>query len=307
MSARTQDPYAPAAEAGPPRRRGAGLVLVLVGALVAAVLVGLVVLSVLALAVRQSAPGGVQVEGVTEVVVENRCGGDVDVSGLGFADAGRVDAAWDDTWSFGRPRHDRSLSDGRLVLRTDCPSVRVGVDTTSRLRVEVPAGVPVEIVAGSGDVTATGLVRLDDVRSGSGDVEIAAATGGTGSREATTTVRTGSGDVVLRGTAGDLDVATGSGNVRATDLTSTLVRVQTGSGDVDLRAVEVLRGVTVRTGSGDVAVTVPDTPVGYAVTATTGSGRSLVDVTRNPSSPLRMVLRTGSGDVDVVPGPPRAQ
>ena len=280
--------------------------LVSVGLVLALVAVAAVALAAVSLLVRQQASGGQEVPDVGAVRVENRCGGDVEVTGLGFADAGRVGVAWDDAWSFGRPRHSRSLEAGSLVVRVGCPPVRVGVDTTSRLRVQVPGGVPVEVDAGSGDVTAAGLVRLREVRTGSGDVEVTAVAGDAGPDAGGTTVRTGSGDVVLRGVGGDLDVGTGSGDVLAADLAATSVRARTGSGSVDLRAVEPPQDVTVRTDSGDVALTVPDSPLGYAVSATTGSGQALVGVAHDPSSPLRVVLRTGSGDVDVLPGPSRA-
>ena len=279
--------------------------LVAVGLVLALVAVAAVALAAVSLLVRQQASGGQEVPDVSAVRVENRCGGGVEVTGLGFADTGGVDVAWDDAWSFGRPRHGQLLEAGRLVVRVGCPPVGVGVGTTSRLRVQVPGGVPVEVDAGSGDVTAAGLVRLREVRTGSGDVTVTAPAGDAGPGVGTT-VRTGSGDVVLRGTGGDLDVGTGSGDVRAVDLSATSVRVHVGSGDVDLRAVGLPQDVTARTGSGDVTVTVPDTPVGYAVRATTGSGQALVGVTRNPSSPQRMVLLTGSGDVEVLPGPSRS-
>jgi DUF4097 and DUF4098 domain-containing protein YvlB len=112
------------------------------------------------------------------------------------------------------------------------------------------------------------------------------------------TLGLGSGDVQLFGSLGAVKVQTGSGDVEANGLGTTNAVIRTGSGDLDLAFATAPSQVDLRAGSGDVSVWVPKGD-NYAVDVTTGSGDQNVDVDNSQSSPRKILVQTGSGDVDL--------
>lgn len=107
-------------------------------------------------------------------------------------------------------------------------------------------------------------------------------------------LRGGSGDVVLGGSLGTIDVEVGSGDIEADGLSSADVRLQTGSGDVDLGLDSRASKVDVRTGSGDLDLSLDSDTAGVVLRA--GSGDIDVGL---PSAPDSLDIETGSGDVSV--------
>ncbi len=108
----------------------------------------------------------------------------------------------------------------------------------------------------------------------------------------------GSGDLTLDGLGGDLDLRTGSGDVVGRALTSVVVFVQGGSGDVDLELDAVPDEVDLHTGSGDVRLVLPD--AAYAITSDSGSGDVIIEGIDQVASAARtLTLETGSGDIVV--------
>lgn len=107
-------------------------------------------------------------------------------------------------------------------------------------------------------------------------------------------LRGGSGDVVLGGSLGTIDVEVGSGDIEADGLSSADVRLQTGSGDVDLGLDSRAGKVDVRTGSGDLDLSLDSDTAGVVLRA--GSGDIDVEL---PSAPDSLDIETGSGDVSV--------
>lgn len=96
------------------------------------------------------------------------------------------------------------VQDGTLTLVARCqPLLPCAVDT----RVEVPAGVPVEVVLGRGEVWATGISSLDlKLGDGVADLDL----------------------------AGDLVASVGSGDLRARLPGAASARVGVGDGDIEL-------------------------------------------------------------------------
>lgn len=90
---------------------------------------------------------------------------------------------------------------------------------------------------------------------------------------------------------------TGSGEIRGTGLGTGTVRLDTGSGGIDLDFSGVPGEVRVETGSGDVTARLPRGS--YAVQTDTGSGREKVDVVRDPNAPNKFFAKTGSGDITI--------
>ncbi|MBB5628706.1 DUF4097 family beta strand repeat-containing protein [Sphaerisporangium krabiense] len=108
----------------------------------------------------------------------------------------------------------------------------------------------------------------------------------------------GSGDITLRALSGRVDARTGSGEVDARGLGTTYAEADSGSGDVELRFTGVPEYVRIESGSGDGIVHVPQNS--YHVSLTTGSGDHALQVTNDPASPRRIVVRSGSGDAKVL-------
>ncbi|MFI7706990.1 DUF4097 family beta strand repeat-containing protein [Nonomuraea sp. NPDC049480] len=110
----------------------------------------------------------------------------------------------------------------------------------------------------------------------------------------------GSGNLTLRGLTGDLEVFVGSGDVDASGLAGKRVVAEGGSGNIELKYTAAPDSAKVEVGSGDITLNVPDE--GYDVSTDTGSGDANVKVKRDDSSPRKISLTAGSGDVSVLPG-----
>lgn len=226
------------------------------------------------------------------------------------------------------PEAEVFVSEGVLYVVGDCPDgawyeariCNVNVD------LQVPAGVPVEVWTGSGDVTVSGMESLS-AETGSGDVTLQDLAGGatlaTGSGDVTIDgaggfvcletgsgnvvakdvgadldIRTDSGDVTVADVAGDLFVDTGSGDVDGTGLAGPRATAWSGSGDVELQLSGSVDEVDVQSGSGDLELEVP--AGAYAMTLETGSGEvDLIAVDDDPDAAARLRAVTGSGDIRV--------
>jgi DUF4097 and DUF4098 domain-containing protein YvlB len=110
----------------------------------------------------------------------------------------------------------------------------------------------------------------------------------------------GSGNLTLRGLTGDIDVFVGSGDVDASDLAGKKVVGEAGSGNIELKYTTAPVSAKIEVGSGDVVLQVPNGA--YDVSTDTGSGDANVKVKTDGSSPYKISLASGSGDVSVQPG-----
>jgi hypothetical protein len=224
---------------------------------------------------------------------------------------------------------DRRDGSRRVTITTDGD----GLDAHADLRILVPRGRRVSVYLGVGPISATnvnGDLRLDgsagavttqgtagnlvvDVGSGSvrvtrhtGDGLIDTGSGGveiTGLRGDQLNVDTGSGSVRLSDVVvGTLLVDTGSGDVTATGVQADVVNVDTGSGSVELGLTHVPRDVTVDTGSGNVTFTIPD-GLNADVALETGSGSIEMDfpleIRRWERDEVRGVIGTGGGRIQI--------
>lgn len=176
-------------------------------------------------------------------------------------------------WSWSKPVDQVTWEGGTLRLSFRCPPVSLGPGCGVDYRLRVPAGVPVEVRTGAGDVTARDLAGPVTLTTGSGDLTVSRLSGGLA-------LRTGSGDVT----------ADGIGSARAD--------ARTGSGNVYLSFDAPPRAVTARAGSGDVTLVVPRGDR-YRVAARTGSGGVAVRVDQDPRAPGVLTADSGSGDVTI--------
>lgn len=113
-------------------------------------------------------------------------------------------------------------------------------------------------------------------------------------------LESGSGDATLRGLAGELNVHVGSGDLDAADLAGKKIVAEAGSGSVELKYTAVPDSAELQAGSGDIVLRVPDGA--YDVKTQVGSGDANVSVKKDSSSPHKISLKTGSGDVTVSAG-----
>lgn len=149
------------------------------------------------------------------------------------------------------------------------------------------------------EVRATVTVPIDSatrIRSGSadvlgtgqfGEIDVQAGSGDVSFEEtASAKIQTGSGDVDLKTIDGVLEVKAGSGDVTCGSVTGA-ARINTGSGDIFVTSAG--GQVNIKAGSGDVVIT----EAAESVDAMTGSGDLLVKRLVHG----RLKAKTGSGDV----------
>ncbi|MGI5488908.1 DUF4097 family beta strand repeat-containing protein [Microtetraspora malaysiensis] len=175
-------------------------------------------------------------------------------------------------WSSGKPVTEHKVEGDALVMSYECPHA---MDNCSvNYKVKVPKGMRVEAKVGSGDIRLNAL-------------------------SGPTKVETGSGDVYLTELSGPITAKVGSGDLEGTGLTGTELKVQAGSGNATLKYATAPDNIDVSAGSGDAKITLPEGP--YSVDAQTKTGDTTVSVKTDPSSPHRAVIRTGSGNITLLP------
>jgi hypothetical protein len=136
-------------------------------------------------------------------------------------------------------------------------------------RVSAPAALPLDAMAGSGDIALDGMSGETVLAAGSGNVS--------GTLSGRLTAKLGSGRLALKG------------------LTSGAV-AKTGSGDVSLTwAKASVESVSVKSGSGNVLLVFP---AGTKLQANqlSGSGTAVNKLGETPGAPLNVSVKTGSGD-----------
>ncbi|MFG2709978.1 hypothetical protein ACGFX2_05365 [Streptomyces goshikiensis] len=181
-------------------------------------------------------------------------------------------------WSLGAPAIEESWLGGSLRLTPRCSGegslLSVGSGCSVSLGVTVPAGIPVKVTAGAGQVAIKGL-------GGSVDVNV------------------GSGALTLAGLRGELRAEVASGSLVAADLTSARADVRVGSGRGEAAFITPPERVTARVGSGRVRLTVP--PAGrYRVGCEAGPGRCEVPgALRDPASDRVLDIAVNSGRAEV--------
>ncbi|MEU8355094.1 DUF4097 family beta strand repeat-containing protein [Nonomuraea sp. NPDC048882] len=110
-------------------------------------------------------------------------------------------------------------------------------------------------------------------------------------------LESGSGTLTLRALTGPLDLRVGSGDVDAAGLGGKKVLATAGSGNIELKYVSVPDSVELEVGSGDITLNVPDGA--YDVKSDVGSGDTDISVKKDNSSPHKLSLTAGSGDITV--------
>jgi hypothetical protein len=212
--------------------------------------------------------------------------GDVAVSGCEQAEASGTL-----TTRFGKtpPTTAHYVDDGVLHVTATCEDMELAC--AIELALDVPRGVDVVVVGGSGDVTVEGVDGDVDVEAGSGDVRVADAGG-------RVTAETGSGDLVVTDPAGDVDASVGSGDIDVTGSNAFTVAASAGSGDVRVQQLCPFTRVDAETGSGDIVLAVP--AGAYDLDARSDSGDvDVLGVSDDATAGSAIRAVSGSGDVVV--------
>jgi hypothetical protein len=176
------------------------------------------------------------------------------------------------------------------------------------LRIALPVGSDVAFRNSVGPVRGGDLEGSLQVKTGSGDVQIASYSGRLavdtgsgdvvlGSARGETSVDTGSGDVIVKRLIGNGSMDTGSGDVVVENVSAGRLAVDTGSGDVTVREGTAAH-VLAETGSGSVRVIRVELE---ELDADTGSGDVIFQASLAKAK--RLTAETGSGDVEIKGGP----
>lgn len=174
-----------------------------------------------------------------------------------------------------RPGHASwTMNGGTLRLSVDCTGLVFHCG--ARFQVAVPPGIAVVVHSSAGRDTVAGLADSVVIDGGSGPVR-------------------------LRGTAGQLRVTTGAGEVTGSAIRSPVVRVISGQGDADLGFATAPRLADLRCGAGSATVRVPVSGHQYRVAVTSGTGTARSRVPDDPGSGSLVRVASGQGDAAVLP------
>ncbi|MBQ1048706.1 DUF4097 family beta strand repeat protein [Micromonospora sp. C51] len=206
--------------------------------------------------------------------------GDVVVRADGGADEVRVKRMV--RYQGGQPDATYEIKGAELVLDTSCgPRCSVSYEVT------VGEGVSVRGETGSGNVDLSRVGQVD-LKVGSGDVRVAAATDAV-------RVETGSGNIEVYDVTAAVVMRASSGDVTGSRLGGR-VDAEAKSGNVTLE-LDKPASARAHASSGNVELAVPEGA--YQVRSRVGSGEIELGVTHDPSAAAVLDLRTGSGDITV--------
>jgi hypothetical protein len=181
-------------------------------------------------------------------------------------------------WSFRKPTFEERWDGQQLTVTANCdgfvtpgvftPGPNCGVDYT----LQVPAGISVQAVTDTGDITVRDLHGPLNLQTSTGDVSDSGAS-------ADLTLRSDTGDVLATGTSAHVDASTDTGNVT-------------------LHLTAPPQAVSAQSDTGDVMITVPPGGV-YKVQTSVDTGDANVTVTRNDTADRTITARTNTGDIGI--------
>ena len=162
----------------------------------------------------------------------------------------------------------------------------------------VKGGLRIDV--GSGSVRASQIEGDLNVDTGSGSVEVSRVRG------RSLSIDTGSGDVTGSDLdAGELSVDTGSGSIRLTGVTSPELTLGTGSGGVTAELRRDVASLRVETGSGDISIRAPAS-LGAEVDIETSSGDIETDfplqITQHARDHMVGTIGDGKGTIAIETG-----
>jgi Putative adhesin len=273
--------------------KAAGLVVLLVAALIGALAVVLFVTRTYSLDTA-TYPGPVR-----RLAIDTDTG---EVSVVG-SDRRDVLVLWQRRYSLIKPRVDRQLRDRALQLRSRCPAAsfrcavvlgsQVPAATATSVRTRSATvdmqdlGGPVEVTTRTGQVTLQQMAGPVQVVTGSGPVSLAGLRG-------ELAVRTASAPIELRDLHGPTDLTSESGSITGNALALPVLRTRTGSGWVTASFDTPPQQVDVRSVSGQVSLQVPAGRYRLELDAPAGQVH-LDGVVDDPAAPRTIRISAGGG------------
>jgi len=175
-------------------------------------------------------------------------------------------------------------------VRLDChiPTGNCGLNAT----LGVPAGTPVDLDSGGGNVQASGIQRDITLDTGGGDVTVSRIGGNTD-------LTTGGGNVNASDLGGIMNVTTAGGDVTVNDLFSPHVKLETGGGNITLVFTRAPSYLDITSAGGDVDVVLPHGSTPYHVKVTADGGDYAPSPTVPTSSTSRHAITVDSGGGNV--------
>jgi len=193
--------------------------------------------------------------------------------------------------SLARPTFSSRSAASGLILRSQCWSW-AGF-CSLKYDITAPAGLPLTVFDGSGDLNVSGFRGHVTLSDGSGDLSTSGLAG-------TISLSDGSGDITASALNGDgVRLNDGSGDISVSGLAAADVVGNDGSGDLTITFAKVPRQVNVTDGSGDIVLVLPRGATSYHVEASSQSGSTGVSVKQARSSPYVIIASSGSGNVTV--------
>ncbi len=176
------------------------------------------------------------------------------------------------------------------AVSLDCriPSGNCGLNAT----LDVPAGTPVDLASGGGNVQASGIQRDVTLDTAGGDITLSGMGGNTD-------LSTGGGNVNAGDLGGIMNFTTAGGDVTVNDLFSPHVKLETGGGNVTLVFTKVPAYLDITSSGGDITVVLPHGTTQYAVSSQTGGGDYSALVPVNMSSRHTITVNSGGGNVSI--------
>lgn len=213
--------------------------------------------------------------------------------------------------SLTRPSFSWRSSASGLTLHSQC-SVWTGFCSLD-YNITAPAGLPLTVSDGSGNLSASGFgghVTLSDdsgnlgasrlagkisLSSGSGDITASALNGGT------VQLSDGSGNITASGVSGGaVQLSNGSGDIVVSGLAAPDVVGKDASGDLTLTFTKVPKRVNVTDESGDITLVLPPGPTSYQVEASSTTGSTNLSVKHSTSSPNVIIAGDISGSITII-------
>lgn len=172
--------------------------------------------------------------------------------------------------------HEEVVSDGRLLVRVDCPSVLLSGRCDADLLIEIPHHVTVVVRS-----TNTS-VALSDLR---GRVDARTSDSGLRAERIDTTA--------------PVDLVSSNSDIKATAMATPRLSLRTSNSSVTAELVVEPSHLRVRSSNGSADVVIPDTDAAYDVTLETSNGEQQVGVRTDPTSERHIDVRTSNGDARV--------
>ncbi|MFB4297308.1 DUF4097 domain-containing protein [Actinomadura sp. NTSP31] len=202
---------------------------------------------------------------------------------------------WSNDRNKPRPRH---RVDGRtLSLSAKCGNSVIGSNPCRiSYRIQVPRAAAVEVRGDAGPIRVSGLAGTVRLHADNGSVTA------TDLRTSSATLSADSGNVRVSGRADSADLRTDAGSITATGLASGRLTARSGAGSITVGLAAPPSTVRATTDNGDVRLRLPAAQP-YAIALSTDTGGKRVDpgIHRDPASPRRITVTTGSGAISIKP------